>query len=240
MVTEHLVLPVDDAGLTGVTAALHVADEVALPGVVLVPGAGGTLDGDGLVALADVLCEAGAAVVRANLPYREAGRRAPRADRTIPGLVQVVDAARPVLAEHGGPGPLVVGGKSYGGRVATMAVADGALGGVAGLLLYGYPLHPPGKPDAVRTDHWSRIDVPCCFLQGTRDVFGGPDELTPHLASLGQPATVVRVEGGDHSLRITRSAAPDGVARGEGAAMRSDAVRPHLLGWIRDYGSWPE
>jgi uncharacterized protein len=116
------------------------------PTVLLTHGAGGDLDGPGLVALAEVLAHRGHRVVRANLPHRELGQRgAPRADRSVGAFRQIVEAAQAELSESG---PWVLGGKSYGGRVASMAVADGLA--AAGLLFYGYPLHPPGKLDQLR------------------------------------------------------------------------------------------
>lgn len=230
-------LPVDDAGVAAVTAVAHLPEAAALPPVLLLPGAGGDLHGDGLVALAEVLSAGGAPVVRANLPYREAGRRPPRADRSVRGLVQVASAARDLLAQHGVTGPLVLGGKSYGGRVASMAVAADAVDEVLALLFYGYPLHPPGRADQLRVDHWPDVGVPCCFVQGSRDPFGTPDELTPHLRRLPRRATVVAVDGGDHSLRVTRASSPDGVARGEGAILRGE-VGQLVLGWLGHYGSW--
>ncbi|MEX2324188.1 MAG: alpha/beta family hydrolase, partial [Nitriliruptoraceae bacterium] len=107
----------------------------------------------------------------------------------------------------------VVGGKSYGGRVATLAVAAGAA--ARGLLLYGYPLHPPGKPERLRVDHWSSVSVPSLFLHGSRDPFGAADVLSQQLPLLAGPAELHVVVGGDHSLRIAAKHHPDGVASSE-------------------------
>ena len=81
----------------------------------------------------------------------------------------------------------------------SMAVAEGLE--ARALILICYPLHPPGKPDALRVEHFSRITVPCLFVSGTRDAFGTPEELTAHTAAIVGPVTHVWIEGGDHSLR---------------------------------------
>lgn len=178
------------------------------PGVALAPGAGGDLRGAGLGALAGGLASLGHLVLRFNLPYREAGRGTPpAAERSAGGYrAAVEDATRQLL-----PGPWVVGGKSYGGRVASLAVAGGLE--AAGLVFYGYPLHAPGREDALRVAHWPSIRVPCLFLEGTADPFCNLDLLGEHLPALGAPATLHVVEGGDHSLGVTAARSPDGKAR---------------------------
>jgi uncharacterized protein len=198
MVTVRpLLLEVDDPMAATVTAAVHRRRGATGRGALLVPGAGGDLDGDGLVALAALLADLGHPTVRANLPYREAGRRPPRADRSVDPLRRVVAAASR-------------GGKSYGGRVASLAVARGQP--AAGLVFYGYPLHPPGKPDQLRVEHWSSVTVPCLFLQGDRDPFCDLARLQAHLRKLPRRSTLHIVPGGDHSLRITAAASLSGTA----------------------------
>lgn len=209
MSVEPIRLPVDATTLDEVSAAVHRPGTDRGRAVLLAPGAGGDLDGAPLVGLATVLADLGTTVVRVNLPHHEAGRRAPKAERSIAPYAQLLSAARERVA----PGAVwFAGGKSYGGRVATLAAAEGTLD-VAGLLLHGYPLHPPGKPDQLRTDHWPQIGVRTLFLQGERDTFGGPGELEPHLTKLPRRATVVAVAGGDHSLDVAGVHAPDGVKR---------------------------
>jgi predicted alpha/beta-hydrolase family hydrolase len=186
-----------------------IVDAGAPPGggvpVLLTHGAGGDVHGAGLAALATGLAGLGHTVVRFNLPYREAGRSSPpAAEKSVPGYREGYEAAR---ARIGGGRPWAVGGKSYGGRVASMAVADGM--DVGALVFYGYPLHPPGKPESLRVAHWPSITVPCLFLEGTRDPFCDLDLLREHLPSLGGPATLHVVEGGDHSLQVRRSLVPD-------------------------------
>ncbi len=86
-----------------------------------------------------------------------------------------------------------------GGRICSLAVAEGLA--CAGLILVSYPLHPPGRPDRLRTEHFPTLAVPCLFVSGTRDAFGGPDELTAATAAIAGPVTHRWIEGKDHGLR---------------------------------------
>lgn len=133
-----------------------------------------------------------------DFPYRLAGRRAP--DRP-PVLVAAVEDAALSLAGRLGTGTdrLVLGGRSMGGRMCSMAVAQGTP--AAGLLLVSYPLHPPGRSERVRSEHFPALDVPCLFISGTRDQFGTPDELEKATAAIPGSVTHHWIEGGDHSLR---------------------------------------
>lgn len=193
--------------MAGVSAAVHRPDRPRGCGVLLVPGAGGTFEGEGLTALAGLFADLGHPTVRANLPYREVGRPPPGAEHSVGSFGRVVAAARQALPDV--PGPWVLGGGSYGGRVATMVVAEGHP--AAGLVCYGYPLHPPGRPDRPRVHHWLEVAVPVLFLQGDRDPFCDLDLLRAHLDRLARP-TVHVVAGGDHVLRVTKRASPTGTA----------------------------
>lgn len=207
-----------------VTAAVHRPSRRRGPAFLLFPGAGGDLDTKGLVGLAEAIADLGHLVVRANLPYREAGGRPPRADRSVASCAAVLASARAFAPRT----PWVLGGKSYGGRVSSMLAAEGEV--LHGLVLYGYPLHPPGAPDKLRVDHWPDIAVPCLFLQGERDPFGGPDELAPHVGRLPRRATVHPVVGGDHSLAVTKKASPDG--RSRRAEQTTAALGPVVAAWL--------
>jgi predicted alpha/beta-hydrolase family hydrolase len=167
-------------------------------GVVLAPGASAGRDQGALVAMDEALSAVGVAVVRIDFPYRLAGRRAP--DRQ-PVLVEtIVTAARELAADLGVPGSeLGLGGRSMGGRMCSIAVADGLP--AAALVLVSYPLHPPGRPDTLRVDHFPAIKVPCLFVSGTRDQFGTPSELEAATAAIAGPVTRVFIEGSDHGLR---------------------------------------
>ncbi len=97
------------------------------------------------------------------------------------------------------PERIVLGGRSMGGRICSMAVADGLPG--AGLVLICYPLHPPGKPDRLRIEHLPSLEVPCLFISGTRDAFGTPAELEEHTEAIPGPVTHVWLEGKGHDLK---------------------------------------
>lgn len=207
--TERLRLPVPGHTVTEVSAVVHRPSRPTGPALFLTHGAGTDLDDPGLVALADGVARSGHLVVRANLPFREAGRRSPpRADRGVGPLRAVFEAAREAVGPRRA---WAAGGKSYGGRVASMAAAEGLE--VAGLVFYGYPLHPAGKPEQLRVEHWSRLRVPCLFLQGSADPMCDLDVLEANLRKLGRRAEVKVVEGGDHSLNVTARRAPDGRRR---------------------------
>src|SRR4029453_19164087 len=124
--------------------------------------------------------------------YRREGRKAP--DRA-PKLIACVVEEAAALAERGGGDPpsLVLGGRSMGGRMCSLAVAEGLA--AAGLVLISYPLHPPGRPDSLRTDHLPAIGVPCLFVQGDRDPFGTPDELQRALELVPGDVTCEWIEG---------------------------------------------
>ena len=182
---------------------------VVLPvsGLLLTPGAGSNRDHPGLVALEDRL--APLPVERMDFPYRKAGRHFP--DRA-PVLVQAVrDGVVAMAATRGvDPDRLVLGGRSMGGRMCSMAVAGGLP--AIGLVLVGYPLHPPKKPENLRVDHFGSIDVPCLFVSGDRDEFGAPAEFDEHLGAINAPVTVVRLPGKRHDLKGVDGAVCDAVA----------------------------
>ena len=160
----------------------------------LTHSAGGTYETPALVAYAEAMAARGTQVVRFNLPYVEAGKKTPGPQaRDEACWRDVADALRPRAKR------LLLGGRSYGGRMATHVVADGVT--CAGLVLLAYPLHPPGKPERLRTAHLERIMAPMLFLQGTRDPFADPTLLARALAQL-PGATRHRLEGGDHGHKV--------------------------------------
>jgi len=168
-------------------------------GLVLFHGAGGDRDHRLFLRLEEELA---LPVARVNFPYRRKGpgRRPP--DR-MPKLIDAVNEAVVESAETWGVSPkrLVVGGRSMGGRAASMAMADGLT--VAGLVLLSYPLHPPGKPEKLRVDHLDRLDRPVLLVQGRKDPFGTPEEFAQHLGAIPGPLTEHWVDGG-HDPRPTR------------------------------------
>ena len=165
-----------------------------MPGVLLFPGAGSDRAHPSLVAIESALGRV--ACVRADFPYRKAGRKAP--DRA-PVLLQAV---RDEVAALGGRGAWVLGGRSMGGRIASMAVADEQEPvRASGLVLVAYPLHPPRRPDRLRVEHFPRLRVPCLFVSGTRDTFAAPDELMSWTATIPAPVEHVWIEGKGHDLK---------------------------------------
>jgi predicted alpha/beta-hydrolase family hydrolase len=150
------------------------------------------------VAIDEAVSEKGIVVERMDFGYRSAGRRAP--DRAPVLIAEVVDHARELSLRTGArQNRVALGGRSMGGRIASMAVAEGLP--AAALVLVSYPLHPPGHPEKSRVEHLGSITVPCMFVSGTRDAFGTPDELESATAAITGPVTHVWLEGGDHGLR---------------------------------------
>jgi predicted alpha/beta-hydrolase family hydrolase len=167
-------------------------------------GAGGDMHNALLEGFAASLNSAAYTTLRFNFPYSEQGRKSPdRPDVLIETWGAVVDEAHRRAPEL----QVYAAGKSMGGRIASMAAADGLK--VNGLVFIGYPLHPPGKPEKIRDEHLYRVRVPMLFLQGTDDAFARWDVLEGVLKKLGRWAQVHKVEGGDHSFRVKGARKPD-------------------------------
>ncbi len=164
--------------------------------VLLTPGAGSDRNHPGLVAVEAAL--APMPVERIDFPYRREGRQAP--DRAPKLVAAVMEAAIALAARTGAaPDAVVLGGRSMGGRMCSMAVAEGLP--AAGLVLLSYPLHPPGRPERPRTSHLPALALPCLFVSGTRDPFATPAELEEATAAIPGPVTHVWVDGGRHDLK---------------------------------------
>ncbi|MEX1047398.1 MAG: alpha/beta family hydrolase [Actinomycetota bacterium] len=164
--------------------------------LVVAPGAGSGFDAPILVGFTRALVTQGIAALRFNFPYREQGRKSPDPE---PTLIDAWNAAF-AWAEAQRAGPAFAGGKSLGGRMASMAAGEGMP--VAGLVFLGYPLHPPGKPERVRDEHLYGIEAPMLFLQGTADPFAKWDLVEKVVKKLGKRAELHPIEGGDHSFRV--------------------------------------
>ena len=158
-----------------------------------------------MTAAAHGLSARGIDVVTFNFPYMEAARRAPDRPPVLEAcFVAVVAAAR----EHGQRDlPLFIGGKSMGGRMATHVAAHNLerVQPLSGVVCFGYPLHPPGRPEQLRVAHLASITTPLLVVQGSRDDFGTPAELETHFAAVKGPHEIVAVDGGDHSFGVRRS-----------------------------------
>jgi predicted alpha/beta-hydrolase family hydrolase len=169
--------------------------------LLLAPGASATRDHSTLRAIEAAV--APMPVARIDLPNRP------------PAAVQRVREEAGGLLDASGAKPkaLALGGRSFGGRMCSMAVAEGLP--AAALVLISYPLHPPGKPDALRVEHFPGLRVPCLFVSGTKDAFATPDELERHAKKIVGPVTHVWIEGGSHGLN-----------------KRDDVVASHVADWL--------
>lgn len=186
----------------GIQGFLHRPEKANGDGVVLTHGAGGNCQAPLLVAAAEAFSAAGVTVLRCDLPFRQRRPKGPpspagaAADRA--GLTQAVEAMRAQVS-----GRVFLGGQSYGGRQASMLAAEEP-DLVAGLLLFSYPLHPPGKPERLRTEHFPRLRVPALFVSGTADPFGTPHELRSAIALIPARTRLVAIDGAGHDLRRGR------------------------------------
>jgi hypothetical protein len=152
-------------------------------------GAGAGMKSGFMATVAGGIAAAGIRVVRFEFPYMSAGRRRPDPADVL------LDCWRGVVRDLGAPRSLVIGGKSMGGRIASR-VADEL--GVAGLLVFGYPFHPVGKPEKLRTSHLATLKTPALIVQGTKDKFGTRADVESY--TLSKAIRIEWIEGGDHSL----------------------------------------
>ena len=175
-------------------------------GLFLTPGAGSDRNQVGLVALEERLSPL--PVERMDFAYRIAGRPFPdRAAKLVDEVRVGVDAMASGMGVDSGA--LVLGGRSMGGRICSMAVAGGLP--AAGLVLICYPLHPARKPENMRVDHFPDIGVPCLFVSGDRDEFGSPEEFAEHFPAISGPVATVWIPGRRHDLRNAEDAVCDAV-----------------------------
>ena len=190
--------PLEVAGDPSVRGVLHPAS--GSDGLVLTHGAGGNKDAPLLVAVAAAFAARGVTVLRCDLPFRQAR---PRGALSPAGAARDRDGLRAALAVLRArlPGRLFLGGHSYGSRMASMLLADDA-SLAAALLLQSYPLHPPGQPKRLRTDHLPRLHVPTLFVHGTTDPFATPDEMEKARTLIPVITRVLSVTGG-HDLGWT-------------------------------------
>lgn len=163
--------------------------------VILAHGAGAPMDTPFMTAMAEGLAAAGLRVARFEFPYmaerRKSGRRKPPDREPV-----LLESWRAAIHALGHPDRLVIGGKSMGGRMASL-IADEA--GVAGLLCLGYPFHPPGKPEKLRTAHLEKLKTPTLIVQGTRDPFGTRDDVEGY--TLAKTIRLHWAGDGDHDLK---------------------------------------
>lgn len=167
--------------------------------ILLAHGAGAPMDSASMTAIAEALARFGFRVARFEFEYMASRRSSaarkppPRAEQLNPEYIAAIDTLN-------ASGPLIIGGKSMGGRVASM-IGDQlyAANRIAGLLCLGYPFHPVGKPDQLRTGHLAKMKTPALIVQGTRDPFGTRDEVATY--TLSKAIEILWLEDGDHDLK---------------------------------------
>jgi predicted alpha/beta-hydrolase family hydrolase len=204
-----------------VTALVYGAHDRRDSALLLAHGAGSGQYSPFMVGFANALAALGVETITFNFPYTERKRRLPDRGPVLEACYRaVIEAVRAVV---GAGRPLFIGGKSMGGRIATQVAAADPERPIAGLVLLGYPLHPPGRPAERRDAHLPAVGRPMLFIQGSRDAFGTPEEMMPALAPVTPPATLHVVAGGDHSFKVSRG--------GDQAAVYADAQRT-IATWV--------
>lgn len=189
-----------DPGEAPVQGFLHRAESAHQDFLVLTHGAGGNCDSPLLIALADGFAATGVSTLRCNLPFRQRKPTGPPspsdAKHDQDGLRRAVQLMRREFS-----GRAFLGGSSYGGRQASvLAAAEPKL--IDGLLLLSYPLHPPGRPEKLRADHFPALRVPALFVSGTKDSFGTIDELQSAIKLIPTRTKLVAIEGASHGIAL--------------------------------------
>jgi predicted alpha/beta-hydrolase family hydrolase len=153
--------------------------------------------------LSQALANKGIATFRYNFPYKEepGGGRPDNKEVTSATVRAAVEAAHQAASDL----PLFAGGRSFGGRMTSLAASQASLPNVRGIVFFAFPLHPPGKPGTERADHLAKVDIPMLFLQGPRDSLATPELLEPAVKSLGDLATLQMLAGADHSFKVLKS-----------------------------------
>jgi predicted alpha/beta-hydrolase family hydrolase len=188
----------------GPVSGMWAGFPAARAAVCVAHGAGGTMDNPLIEGFCESLNSASYATLRFNFPFSEQGRKSP--DRPDV-LIATWRAAVAAAAERAPTLQIYASGKSMGGRMASMATADGMR--VAGIVFIGYPLHAPGKTEQLRDEHLFRVRAPMLFLQGTDDPFAQWELIQDVVKRLGSWAQLHKVEGGDHSFRVRGARRPD-------------------------------
>jgi uncharacterized protein len=189
---------IDAAADPPVKGFLHKPAEANGEALVLTHGAGANCESPLLIAVADAFCEGGFAVLRCDLPFRQVRPHGPpppgSAERDQQGLRNAVESVKKEVT-----GRVYLGGHSYGGRQGTMlAATDETV--VAGMLLFSYPLHPPKRPQQLRTAHFPKLRTPALFVHGTRDGFGTLDEMSAALKLIAERTELLPVQSAGHEL----------------------------------------
>lgn len=216
-------------GARSVTALLYSARGPKRGTLILAHGAGANQSHPFMVRAATGIAERGVETITFNFLYAEAKRRVPD---PLAKLETCFRAVVQEVAMRSGEARLFLGGKSMGGRIASHLAATGDHN-LAGLILLGYPLHPPGRPKQPRSGHLSRITAPMLFVQGTRDTFGTPEELRPVVAAMRTRVTICGIPDGDHSFKVRKQ-------WGRSEDQVWDAVLTAIEDFVREGESSPE
>jgi hypothetical protein len=187
----------------GEVSALFLRPEKAAVLLVLAHGAGTDMRYPSMEDLSQALAEQRIATFRYNFPYKEkTGGGGPNSKEVLTATVRsAVGAASKAAPDL----PLFAGGRSFGGRMTSLAASQAKLPNVKGLIFFGFPLHPAGKPGTERAEHLSKMGIPMLFLQGPRDALATPELLEPIIKGLGKRATLHSVAGADHSFKVLKS-----------------------------------
>jgi predicted alpha/beta-hydrolase family hydrolase len=209
-----------------VTALRYAANDALAPVLVLAHGAGAGQRSPFMAAFAEAMCTRGVTTVTFDFPYMQQHRR-------VPDRAPVLEGAWRAVVEHlvstGATAPgLVIGGKSMGGRMASHVLSDPGhpLSAVVGLVLLGYPLHPPGQPDKLRVAHLPALATPTLVVQGSTDAFGTEEEVRRAFAAAPGPVDWLIVRGGDHSFKVPRRG-------GQTQAEVGRRVHDTVAAWVR-------
>jgi uncharacterized protein len=198
--TQHEV-PVSPADARILTTAACYDAETGDAMLVLAHGAGAGQTHAFMTGFARAVADRGVDVVTFDFPYKHAGRKLPDRQPILEACFARVLEWAAARAGARGRSRVFIGGKSMGGRIATHVGGSGPIA-VQGVVALGYPLRPPGRAGADRTSHLAALRVPLLVVQGTRDTFGTPDDITAATTGLPAPVTVVPVERGDHSFAV--------------------------------------
>ena len=193
-----------------VRGILHRPENPTGEALALTHGAGANCQAPLLALAARFLADAGFLVLRYDLPFRQMRAKGPPFPAMAPKDREGVAAAVAVLRELSA-GPVFAGGHSYGGRQTAMAAAENPVL-ARGLLLFSYPLHPPAKPEKMRTDYFPNLQTPALFVHGAADPFGTIDELTAATALIPARTRILEVRGAGHDLKRAPTAFPDVLA----------------------------
>ncbi len=187
--------------LAGIVSAKYIVPDKPICIFTLAHGAGAGMDHSFMEMLADSLAKAGIATLRFNFPFAENKKGRPDspavAHMTIAAAIEKARALNPQL-------PLFVSGKSFGGRMSSQWLALHPDNSVSGIIFYGFPLHPSGKPSTERADHLKALKIPMLFLQGSRDALADWPLIKAVCESL-RKATLVKLEGADHSFKAGKN-----------------------------------